>query len=494
MNEVPGHRSTEVSHHILPDERGFRVPVPDDERTGPAKAGGHVSAPFPDGFLWGAATASFQIEGSTAAEGRGSSIWDTFCARPGTVANGDTGEPAADHYRLMPADVRLMAELGLRAYRFSIAWPRVRPDGGTVNAAGLDFYDRLLDELLEHGIAPWPTLYHWDLPQALEDRGGWTNRDTGYRFADYVDSVLERLGDRVSNWTTLNEPWCSAFLGYAAGVHAPGRTEPCAAVAAGHHLLLAHGEGLAVIRERVPHAGVGITLNLFPVRARDPADEADVEAARRVDALQNRFFLDPLLRGSYPRDLLSDLEPFGLGEHVKTDDAERIAAPVDLLGVNYYHDHIVTGRSGGGPTAPSPWVGAEYVRFPGRGLPRTDMGWEVVPEGLTELLLGLNRDFPGTPLYVTENGAAYPDVVTASGVDDPERVAYLESHLAAAHEALRRGVDLRGYFYWSLLDNFEWAEGYAKRFGLVHVDYATQRRTPKASAYRYARVIAENGL
>lgn len=452
------------------------------------------AALFPDDFVWGAATAAFQVEGSTTADGRGTSIWDTFCARPGAVAGGDTGEPAADHYRRMSDDVRLMSRLGLRAYRFSIAWPRVRPAGGAVNEAGLDFYERLVDELLEHGIAPWPTLYHWDLPQELEDRGGWANRDTAHRFADYVDSVLRRFGDRVSNWTTLNEPWCAAFLGYAAGVHAPGRTDPRAAVAAGHHLLLAHGQGRAAIREHVPGAGVGITLNLFPVHPNDPENAADVEAARRVDGLQNRFFLEPLLRGSYPRDLLSDLEPFGLDEVVEDGDVERISVGTDLLGVNYYHDHNVSGRPDAGSGPPTPWVGAEHVSFPGRGLPRTDMGWEVVPEGLTELLVELHRRYPGLPLYVTENGAAYPDVVTDSGVDDVERTEFLEAHVGAMHRALERGVDLRGYFYWSLLDNFEWAEGYAKRFGIVHVDYDTQRRTPKRSAYRYARVISDNGV
>jgi beta-glucosidase len=449
---------------------------------------------FPEDFVWGVATASFQVEGSTAADGRTPSIWDVFCERPGAVAGGDTGEPARDHYRKMADDVGLMAHLGIGAYRFSIAWPRVRPDGGVLNPIGLDFYERLVDTLLEQGITPWPTLYHWDLPQALEDRGGWANRDTAYRFGDYVESVLCRLGDRVANWTTFNEPWCSAFFGYASGRHAPGRTNPHAAVAAGHHLLLAHGIGLGLIRHHAPQSQAGITLNLFPVQAANPRDDVDVEAARRVDGLQNRFFLEPLLCGAYPLDVLADLAPYGIEAHIKDNDLGRISAPLDLLGVNYYRDHHVSGHGDANSGLPSPWVGADYVSFPRRNLPRTDYGWEINPDGLTRLLLDLHRRYPGLPFYVTENGAAFADECTEHGVDDVDRVDFLTSHLRAARVALDHGVDLRAYFYWSLLDNFEWAEGYAKRFGLVHVDYATQRRTPKLSALRYAQVIAENGV
>lgn len=449
---------------------------------------------FPEDFVWGVATASFQVEGSTTADGRTPSIWDEFCARPGAVAGGDTGEPATDHYRRMAGDVSLMADLGIGAYRFSIAWPRVRPDGAVVNPAGLDFYERLVDTLLEHAITPWPTLYHWDLPQALEERGGWANRDTVYRFGDYVESVLHRLGDRVANWTTFNEPWCSAFLGYASGRHAPGRTDPHAAVAAGHHLLLAHGVGLGLIRHHAPLAQAGVTLNLFPVQAANPRDSVDVEAARRIDGLQNRFFLEPLLRGAYPLDVLADLAPYGFDEHIKDNDLDRITAPLDLLGINYYRDHHVSGHHDANSGLPSPWVGADYVSFPRRDLPRTDCDWEINPDGLTRLLLDLHRRFPGLPFYVTENGAAFADVRTEHGVDDVDRVDFLTAHLRAARVALDHGVDLRGYFYWSLLDNFEWAEGYAKRFGLVHVDYTTQQRTPKLSALRYAQVIAENGV
>ncbi|RZQ60997.1 GH1 family beta-glucosidase [Amycolatopsis suaedae] len=461
--------------------------IPRELATGPALR-------FPEGFLWGAATAAFQVEGSVAADGRVPSIWDTFCARPGAVRGGDTGEPAADHYRRMESDVALMAELGLGAYRFSVAWPRIGTDPSAPNQAGLDFYRRLVDTLLEHGITPWPTLYHWDLPQSLEDRGGWAARETAYRFADYADAVAGALADRVHTWTTLNEPWCTAFAGYASGRHAPGRTEPAAAVAATHHLLLGHGLATQAIRAHGRHTA-GITLNLFPVHPADPADPADVEAARRVDGLQNRIFLEPLLRGHYPADVLADLAPYGLGELIGADDLATIAAPLDMLGVNYYRDHHVSGHPDENSGPPSEWVGAEHTSFPARGLPRTDSGWETNPGQLTALLLDLHHRYPGLPLYVTENGAAYPDVVGPDGaVDDHDRVNFLLSHLAAAHEAITRGVDLRGYFYWSLLDNFEWAEGYAKRFGLVHIDYPTQRRTPKLSARQYAAVIRNNGL
>jgi beta-glucosidase len=452
-----------------------------------------VSLRFPTGFLWGAATASFQVEGSTTVDGRTDSVWDEFCRQPGAVADGHTGEPGADHYRRFAEDVALMADLGIGAYRFSVAWPRVRPDGGAENAAGLDFYDRLVDRLLAHGISPWATLYHWDLPQALEERGGWTNRDTAFRFAEFVESVVARLADRVHGWITLNEPWCAAFLGYAGGQHAPGRTSPQAAVAAVHHLLLAHGLGMARIRALAPaDVPAGVTLNLFPVR---PATQSpvDVEAARRIDGLQNRVFLDPLFRGGYPADVLADLAPFGLPALIRAGDQETIGAPVDLLGVNYYRAHLVSG--GGSVDGPTEWVGAGDVRFQSSGQPCTDMGWEVQPAGLTDLLVELHERIPGVPLYITENGAAYPDVVGPDGaVRDRDRIAFLDGHLRAAHEAIQRGVDLRGYFCWSLLDNLEWAAGYGKRFGLVHVDFETQRRTPKDSARWYTEVIRGNGL
>ncbi|MPZ80846.1 MAG: beta-glucosidase [Actinophytocola sp.] len=450
-----------------------------------------VSLRFPTGFVWGAATASFQIEGATTVDGRTDSIWDEFCRRPGAVANGDTGEPAADHYRRFRDDVALMSTLGLGAYRFSVAWPRVRPSGGPENERGLDFYDRLVDRLLAAGISPWATLYHWDLPQALEDSGGWASRDTAFRFAEYAESVVRRLGDRVAGWQTLNEPWCSAFAGYASGRHAPGVTSPSAAVAAVHHLLLGHGLAMERIRSFAPDVPAGITLNLFPVRAASPADE---DAARRVDGLQNRVFLDPVLRGAYPADVLDDLTPYGLPALVRDGDLSVIGAPIDLLGVNYYRALLVAAPVDPDP-APTEWVGVEGVRFLLSGRPRTDVGWEVQPDGLTDLLVRLHDEYPRLPLYITENGAAYPDVLGEDGVvRDNDRIAYVDGHLRAAHAAIRHGVDLRGYFCWSLLDNLEWAEGYAKRFGLVHVDFETQRRTVKESARWYAGVIAQGGL
>ncbi|OLR94364.1 GH1 family beta-glucosidase [Actinokineospora bangkokensis] len=459
-------------------------PVP----AGPRAAAGALE--FPPGFVWGAATAAFQVEGSTTADGRTESIWDAFCRQPGRVVGGDTGEPGADHYLRMRSDVALMRELGLGAYRFSIAWPRVRPDGGGPNHRGIAFYDALVDELLDNGITPVATLYHWDLPQALEDAGGWTSRDTAARFAEYADTATAVLGDRVSMWTTLNEPWCSAFLGYGSGVHAPGRTDPAAALAAAHHLLLAHGLAVPVIRSNVPGAVAGITLNLFPVLPASPS-AADADAARRVDALQNRLFLDPVLRGGYPPDLLSDVAHLGFAEHVRPGDAQVIAAPVDFVGVNFYRDHHVA-AGGAGERAGGAWPGSEHLVFPPRGLPVTAAGWEIRAEGLRDLLVDLDRGYPGVTWYVTENGAAFDDRVEAGQVFDHDRRDYLEGHLRAAHAAIAAGVDLRGYFAWSLLDNFEWAEGYAKRFGIVHVDYATQARAVKLSGRWYAKVAAEN--
>jgi len=445
---------------------------------------------FPPGFTWGAATAAFQVEGCTTADGRTASIWDTFCREPGRVLGGHTGDPGADHYRRVADDVALMRSLNLGAYRFSISWPRVRPDGGDLNPAGIGFYDRLVDLLLDNGITPVATLYHWDLPQALEDRGGWAHRDTAARFAEYAETATAVLGDRVSMWTTLNEPWCSAFLGYGSGTHAPGRSDPTAALAAAHHLLLAHGLAMPVIRANARDAVAGITVNLFPVLpASDSA--ADADAARRVDGLQNRLFLDPVLRGAYPADVLDDVRHLGLAECIRPGDEEVIAAPVDFVGVNFYRDHHVA-AAGAGERAGGAWPGSEDLVFPPRGLPVTALGWEVRPEGLTELLVGLDRDYPGTVWYITENGAAYDDEPVAGEVDDHDRVSYLDGHVRAAHAAVTAGVDLRGYFAWSLLDNFEWAEGYAQRFGVVHVDYATQVRTVKRSGRWYAKVAADN--
>jgi len=442
-----------------------------------------VSSTFDPDFLWGAATSSHQIEGATAEDGRGPSIWDTFAATPGKVANGDTGAVAADHYHRYREDVELMSELGLGAYRFSIAWPRVQPSGsGPVERRGLDFYRRLVDTLLEAGIQPWPTLYHWDLPQPLEDAGGWPVRDTAKRFAEYAATVHDALSDRVERWTTLNEPWCSAFLGYATGRHAPGRRDPAAAVRAAHHLMLGHGLAVQAMGEG---ARVGITLNLTDVTPLS-GSATDLDAARRIDGLQNRLFLDPLLRGAYPQDVLGDLTEVTAFDHIQEGDLKTIAAPLDFLGVNYYAPMLVAGD---GPYNESAYVGSPFVRQVDGGRPRTDIGWEIDEGGLQELLLRLSRDYPALPVYITENGAAFDEEV-----HDRARVAYLEGHLRSCAQAIERGVPLKGYFVWSLLDNFEWAFGYAQRFGIVHVDYATQRRTPKDSARWYADVIARGGL
>ena len=456
---------------------------------------------WPEGFLWGSATAAAQVEGAGHEGGKEDSIWDHFASIPGAIANGDTLEQAVDHYHRMPQDVRLMKELGLDSYRFSTSWARVRPGGRTANREGLDFYSRLVDELLEAGILPWLTLYHWDLPQALEEKGGWANRDTAYRFVEYADDVYSALGDRVRHWTTFNEPFCSSLLGYGAGVHAPGRQEPAAAVAAVHHQHLAHGLAVNALRSRGAEQ-LGITLNLSNSIPRDSQDPVDLDAARRFDSLQNRIFLDPILRGSYPEDSLRDLAPFGLQDLIRPGDLEIISAPLDFLGVNHYHDDLISGHadaagsdghSGGAerPTA-SPWIGSEDIAFPSRGLPRTAMGWEVNPGGLRTLLVRLGEEYPSLPpLYITENGAAYEDTVSTDGaVHDDERTRFILDHVAAVGEAIDQGADVRGYFVWSLLDNFEWSWGYGKRFGIVRVDYGSFERTVKDSGKAYAGLIA----
>jgi len=455
---------------------------------------------LPLGFLWGAATSAYQVEGATAEDGRGPSIWDTFVRTPGKVLDGDTGDRAIDHYHRYREDVALMADLGLRAYRFSVSWPRIQPDGrGRVNQAGLDFYRRLVDELLAAGIEPWPTLHHWDLPQPLEDAGGWPARETAERFAEYAEIVHRALGDRVQSWITQNEPWCSAFLGYASGVHAPGRREPAAAVRAAHHLLLGHGLAARALRSRDAGVRIGITLNLYGVLPGSPSP-GDADAVRRIDGLQNRFFLDPVLRGRYPADVLADLAAVSDFDHVRPGDLEIIGAPLDLLGVNYYSRHVVTaepdapaGPDGhGGPhgTAGSPWPGSEHVRFVRRGLPTTAMDWEIDASGLLDVLGRVHAEYPPVPLYITENGAAFTDAVADDGmVHDPDRVAFLAAHLAACEQAVAAGVPLRGYFAWSLFDNFEWSYGYSRRFGMVYIDYASLRRIPKSSARWYAEVL-----
>ncbi|OII66895.1 GH1 family beta-glucosidase [Streptomyces sp. CC77] len=462
---------------------------------------------FPPGFLWGTATAAYQIEGAAREDGRGPSVWDTFSRTPGRTRGGDTGDVAADHYHRRAEDVRLMAGLGVTAYRFSVSWPRVQPTGrGPAVQKGLDFYRALVDDLLEHGITPALTLYHWDLPQALEDAGGWPHRDTAERFADYAGVVADALGDRVPYWITLNEPWCSAFLGYGSGVHAPGRTDPVDALRAAHHLNLAHGLAATALRARPPAAArIGIALNTCAVRARTGSG-ADLDARRRIDALANRVFTGPLLHGAYPDDLLAGTARLTDWSFVRAGDEAAVRRdPLDWLGVNYYAPTIVSAAGGGpgssaddghGASDHSPWPGAEDVSFHQQPGERTDMGWGVDPTGLYDLLTRWSREAPGLPLMVTENGAAYPDRPSPAGgaVHDARRVRYLHGHLSELHRAMTEGgADVRGYFLWSLLDNFEWAYGYAKRFGIVHVDYATQNRTPKASAHWYAR-LARSGV
>ena len=437
---------------------------------------------FPDGFLWGVATSAYQIEGAVAADGRGQSIWDTFAHEPGRIENGDTGDVAADHYHRLEADLDLMSELEIPAYRFSIAWPRVQPDGkGALNAKGLDFYRRLLEGLARRGIEPMVTLYHWDLPQALDDEGGWLARDTASRFADYAAGMVEELGDLARMWITLNEPWCSAFLGYYEGRFAPGHRDYDEAYTAVHHLLLAHGLGLAAIRDAAPDLKVGLTCNHPDVI---PASGEDVEAARAADMEENRLFLDPVFRAAYPADAPALLRDERL---VRAGDLEAISAPIDFYGVNYYIREPVEVDSN------EPNRG--WRRVPAGG-ELTSKGDGITPEGLTEVLLRVGRDYaPGLPLYITENGAPFNDVVDGNGqVGDLQRVDYLAEHLRATAAAIAAGADVRGYFVWSLLDNFEWDSGYSVRFGLVYIDYETLARIPKTSAYWYRDVVRANAI
>ncbi|MEO6715412.1 MAG: GH1 family beta-glucosidase [Mycobacteriales bacterium] len=457
-----------------------------------------TSAPraFPAGFVWGSATAAYQVEGAAHDDGRQPSIWDTFCRTPGKVHNGDTGDIAVDQYNRYADDVALMSKIGLQAYRFSVAWPRIQPTGsGPANEKGLDYYERLVDSLLGAGIKPFLTLYHWDLPQPLEDAGGWPERDTAHRFADYAQIVYERLHDRVRSWTTLNEPWCSAFLGYGSGRHAPGRQNEADSIKAAHHLLLGHGE--AVTAMRAMHEGdneFGVTFNLAhasPVT--DSAEDAD--AVRRIHIVQNRLFLDPTLLGEYDDELTTFIDGVAGTEHIHDGDAATIGASLDFLGINYYMPFVV--RGGGEPDTvnPSPYSGAQDVAFEYGGRELTAMGWEVDAKTFEEVLTRVARNYPPIPIYVTENGAAYDDYSDPEGnVHDPRRRQYVHDHVGAMHDAMAAGADIRGYFLWSMFDNFEWAEGYAKRFGMVYVDYPTQTRIMKDSAHWYASVIASNSL
>ncbi|WP_410050338.1 GH1 family beta-glucosidase [Actinomadura sp. HBU206391] len=451
--------------------------------------GADLARSLPPGFRWGVATAAYQIEGAVDEDGRGTSIWDTFSHEPGRTRDGHTGDVACDHYHRWPEDVRLMAGLGVHDYRFSVAWPRIQPTGaGPVNAAGLDFYDRLTDGLLEHGITPNPTLYHWDLPQPLEDRGGWLNRDTAHRFAEYADAVAERLADRVGMWMTLNEPVVVMAYGYAFGLHAPGRALVLDALPTAHHQLLAHGLAVGALRARGARR-IAIANHYIPAW---PAGETagDIAAAEAFDILINRLFTEPILLGRYP-----DLSALGAAGAlaaghgagpadpgdlpvVRDGDLDVISAPIDALGVNYYQPNLLAAA----PEGPLPFD----IR-PVEGRPTTGTGWPVVPEALRDLLLDLRRRYGGAlpPVHITENGCSYDE-----RLDDADRVAFLDAHLRAVREAIDEGVDVRGYYVWSLMDNFEWAEGYHPRFGLVHIDYATQRRTPRASYAWYRDLIA----
>jgi beta-glucosidase len=454
-------------------------------------------ARFPEGFLWGTATASYQVEGAVDEDGRGPSIWDTFSHTPGKVYRGDTGDIACDQYHRLEEDLDLMVDLGVRAYRFSVAWPRIQPEGsGPANQKGLDYYRRLVDGLRSRSIEPMLTLYHWDLPQALEDRGGWSSRETSGRFAEYAGIVYEALSDSVRFWITLNEPWVSAWMGYGTGVHAPGVKDVSKALAATHHLLLGHGLALENLRSLGGEDNqLGITLNLSDVR---PAteDAADIEAARRVDGNANRLYLDPLFRGSYPEDMLEHYRSESDFAFIREGDLGKISQPPDFLGVNYYfRNTVVDGRRRSELATAMRFADLDAATVLPEGVETTAMGWPVEADGLTELLLRLHREYTRVPIYITENGRAVYDYVDPEGgVDDEERVAFLDAHFRAAHAAIEQGVDLRGYMVWSLLDNFEWAEGYSKRFGIVFVDYGTQRRIPKMSARWYREVIGRNGL
>ena len=433
---------------------------------------------FPAGFVWGSATSSYQIEGSRYLDGKGDSIWDTFSRQPGRIKDGSNGDVAIDHVRLYRQDVALMAELGLDAYRFSISWPRVHPKGGgSVNSAGLDFYDKFVEELLGAGITPMPTLYHWDLPQALEDKGGWLNRDTAKYFADYTQSVIDRLGDRVQTWTTLNEPFVSANHGYVTGEHAPGITSRAAGFAASHHLLMAHGFAGQAIRELAPNARLAIVINFTPS---EPANDepATMAELQRVHDLENRWYIDPLAGRGYPSET-ADYFEWG-GEEVLDGDLEIISAPIDLLGVNYYFRHIV------GPDGP--------LEVP-PDTPQNTMGWELHPKSLGRLLRWLHEDYEFPAMMITENGAPMPDDRrVGSQIIDDDRLAFIRDHLAEVHGAIQDGVPLEGYLVWSLFDNFEWAWGYGPTFGIVEVDYETLERRPKKSADWFSAAADANGF
>lgn len=452
---------------------------------------------FPAPFLFGTATAAYQVEGAWNEDGRGASIWDTFTHTPGHVTDGGNGDVAIDHYHRLEADLDLMRDLGMRAYRFSISWPRIVPTGsGDVNQKGIDFYSRLVDGLLARDILPFVTLYHWDLPQPLEDAGGWANRDTASRLADYAGVVGAALGDRVHAWTTINEPWCVAYLGYSSGVHAPGRRNPADAFAAVHHVNLAHGLAVTALRSVVTnHPQFSISLNLHALRG---TGESGAEAVRRIDALGNRAFTGPLLLGAYPADLIEDTSAITDWSFVRDGDAAIIRQPLDFLGINYYTTSTVRmwngvderqREDGLGTTAGTPWPGADAVEFVKQDGPFTEMGWHIAPDGFEELLVAVHEQFPQLPLVITENGAAFADEVVDGEIHDADRIDYLRRHLTALHRVMQRGVDVRGYLLWTVMDNFEWSWGFTRRFGIVRVDYDTLQRTVKDSGRWYSQLV-----
>ncbi|MGD0726041.1 MAG: GH1 family beta-glucosidase [Spirochaetia bacterium] len=443
---------------------------------------------FPKGFLWGAATSAYQIEGAARENGKGESIWDRFCQVPGAIHTGETGDLACDHYHRWRDDIENMRDLGLGAYRFSIAWPRVFPMGnGRHNSKGLDFYETLVDALLEAHIEPAATLYHWDLPQSLQDRGGWTNRDTASWFADYAASVFIRLGDRVKIWMTLNEPQVASFAGHAAGIHAPGLKDFGAAVQASHILLHAHSLGVQAYRQLSPGKHrIGIALDVHPVY---PFTDgvSDIEAARLADAKTNQWFLDPVLKGAYPDDLMSLYTRNKVAPHTEPADFELLKTnPVDFIGLNYYFPVRAYASDAGG------FLGFQHALK--KECERTEMSWEVFPEGLYDILVQVKNEYDDPVMFITENGAAFSDHLVVDGqVQDDDRIDYISTHLSEARRAIQHGVRLEGYFLWSLMDNFEWAHGFSKRFGITHVDFHTQARTWKKSANWYQKVIASNG-
>lgn len=471
-------------HQFIPDFSARQLGSRVSQKSRPSQNNHSLQEPFPPDFLWGAATSAYQIEGAVSEDGRGPSIWDAFARQPGTIYQGETADRADDHYHRMEEDVELMASLNLRAYRFSLSWSRILPQGvGVVNKQGLDFYDRLVDLLLEKRICPMATLYHWDLPLALQERGGWRTRETAEAFADYAEVVARRLGDRVSWWITLNEPWCSAYLGYGIGTHAPGEHNLQGAVNAGHHLLVAHAKAVARLRACVRSPiQIGATLNLTPVSVAD-SSSAVQEGAERADVLNNRWFLDPLFHGTYPERLFQDLAVHP--PVIEDTDMALISTPLDFLGVNYYSRTLIRSRRGTGTEQ----MYEQVVPVPGATY--TEMAWEIYPQGLRDILLRVQHDYAPRLIVVAENGAAFVDQWDGRNyVSDTRRVQYLRDHIQELKDVRAEGVPLCGYFVWSLLDNYEWIDGYSKRFGLVYVDYATQRRIVKESGRWYAAFIA----